>query len=166
MTTKKGLKSFLQIIARPPKEIRHVVDLPAVLLKKGTWFQGQASSAEYAVAKKWKKKEKPQAKDCFYNAQVFSSETNGIRYFEGYVLLQEAGTPVKHAWVVMQDGRVVDFTLEAMEVLAAEFGKRFDLKKVWYVGVEVPPLFIREHMDETDWYEPVAELYLESEIFE
>jgi hypothetical protein len=81
------------------------------------------------------------------------------RYFEGYMLVQTGLLPDEHGWVVMQDGRVVDFTLEAVEVVAAANGHTVDLRGALYVGVEVPSAFLLKRLGETDWYEPVAEFF-------
>jgi len=117
----------------------------------------------YAVTKQWKKKNKPKAKDCFYNSQVFCTEQSGTRYFEGYVLVQKGILPSEHCWVVMQDGRVVDFTLEVAEVIVAEMGHAVDLRGALYVGVEVPRAFFVE-LGKTDCYEPIAEWFYAEQI--
>jgi len=163
MKTKTEMKSFLQMMVKFHMENGHA-GLEALLLEKGSWFEGRADSDEYAAAKKWKKKKKPAAQDCFYNSQECCMEDNGSRYFEGFVLVQKGLLPSEHAWVVMQDGRVVDFTLEALEVIVAEMGNTVDSRSALYVGLEVPRAIIGERLAETDWYEPIAEIFYADQI--
>jgi len=162
MTTKAEMKSFLHFMATDDALLGYV-GLPALLLKNGTWFKGRTDSDGYAVTKQWKKRNKPKAKDCFYNSQVFCTEQSGTRYFEGYVLVQKGILPSEHCWVVMQDGRVVDFTLEVAEVIVAKMGHAVDLREALYVGVEVPRAFLVE-LGKTDCYEPIAEWFYADEI--
>jgi hypothetical protein len=162
MTTKAEMKSFLDFMTTDDALLGYI-GMPALLLKHGTWFKGRTDSDGYAVTKKWKKKNKPKAKDCFYNAQVFCTEQSGARYFEGYVLIQKGIIPSEHCWVVMQDGRVVDFTLEAAEVIIAEKGYAVDFRGAVYVGVEVPRAFLVE-LGKTDCYEPIAESFYAEQI--
>ena len=140
------------------------ISLAALLLEKGSWFEGRVDSDEYAPTKKWKKKQKPEAQDCFYNSQKFCAEDNGTRYFEGFVLVQKGMIPSEHAWVVMQDCRVVDFTLEALEVIVAEEENTVDTRGALYVGLEVPKVFILERLNATDWYESIVELFYADQI--
>jgi hypothetical protein len=163
MKMKKEMKSYLRMLAKYHTE-NGMTGLPALLLEKGLWFEGRADSDEYAATKKWKKKRKPEAQDCFYNSQEFCAEDNGSRYFEGFVLIQKRITPSEHAWVVMQDGRVVDFTLEALEVVAAEKGITVDTRGALYVGVEIPKAFIVETMSAPGWYDSIAELFYADQI--
>ncbi len=86
-------------------------------------------------------------------------EDKGARYFEGFVLVLKGMTPSEHAWVVMQDGRVVDFTLEALEVTLAGQRKSVDLRGFLYVGLEVPKTMILDRLAETDWYDSISEHY-------
>ena len=102
--------------------------------------------------------------DCLYNSQEFCSEDNETRYFEGVVLVQEGMTPSEHAWVVMPDGRVVDFTLEALEVIVAEEDVVVDTTGALYVGLEIPKAFIVETLNATDWYDSIAELFYDDQI--
>lgn len=133
----------------------------SLILAKGEWFHGRANAGDYEIARRWAKKYKPKAKDCYYNAQQFSIHCPAdCRYMEGYVLIDDTITPSKHAWVVMDDGRIVDFTLEAMERKAKRQHKLvLDTSDAWYFGVEVPRLFALEHIMATDYYDSVAELY-------
>ena len=70
----------------------------------------------------------------------------------------------EHSWIVMQDGRVVDFTLEAVEVVIAEKGHCLDSRGALYVGLEVPRAFVVERLADTGWYEPIAELFYADQI--
>lgn len=163
MKMKNEMKAYLRMLAKDDKE-NSLPSLPALLLKKGSWFDGRADSDEYAVTKKWKKKRKPKAQDCFYNSQEFCTEDNGGRYFEGFVLVKKGLGPSEHCWVVMQDGRVVDFTMEAAEAVMAKLRHAVDLRGALYVGLEVPKEFIVERLNATDWYDSIAELFYADEI--
>ena len=162
MKKKKEMKSFLRMMSTFQKE-HGVAALPALLLKKGLWFEGRADSDEYATAKKWKKKLKPEAQDCFYNSQEFCMEHRGIRYFEGFVIVQKE-SPSEHAWVVMPDNRVVDFTLEALEVVAAEKQIAVDTAEALYLGLEIPKAFIVEQLNATGWYDSIADPFYGDQI--
>ena|GEM_PF-5243583 len=163
MTTKDEMEWFLRTSAKYQMESGQA-GLPALLLERGSWFEGRADSDEYAVTKRWKKIGKPKAQDCLYNSQECCAEDNGTRYFEGFVLVQTGMLPSEHAWVVMQDGRVVDFTLEAAEVILAQKRHRLDLRTPLYVGVEIPRTFIMERWDATGWYDLIAELFYADHI--
>lgn len=162
---KKEVESFLHVMATYHAKSGEA-GLSNLLLEKGSWFEGRADSDEYLITKKWKKKKKskPKAQDCFYNSQEFCAENNVTQYFEGFVLVQKGMVPSEHAWVVMQDGRVVDFTLEALEVLAAENGNTVDSRGALYVGVEVPSVMIIERLAKTGWYDSIAELFYADQI--
>ena len=163
MDKKKEMKSYLRMIAKYNKE-NNQPSLPALLLKKGSWFEGRADSDEYPAAKKWKKRKKPKVQDCFYNSQEFCREDNGSRYFEGFILAKKGLGPDEHCWVVMQDGRVVDFTMEAVEAVMAKKRQAVDLREALYIGLEVPIKAIVERLDETGWYEPIAELFYADQL--
>jgi len=59
---------------------------------------------------------------------------------------------------------VVDFTLEAAEVILAQKRHRLDLRTPLYVGVEIPRTFIMERWDATGWYDLIAELFYADHI--
>jgi hypothetical protein len=59
----------------------------------------------------WKKRTKPQPKDCFYNAQTLCIEAS-LPYYEGFFF--STVPPVQHAFNV-QDGTVIDVTRDAIE---------------------------------------------------
>jgi hypothetical protein len=131
----------------------------SLILAKGEWFHGRANAADYEITRLWAKQQKPRAKDCYYNAQQFCINCGDFRYLEGYVLIHPID-PMEHAWVVMDDGRIVDFTLEAMERKAKKQHKLVvDTSDALYLGVEVPRLFVMEHIVSTDNFESVAELF-------
>jgi len=88
MNPKSEMESFLEMTAACEREIGPV-GLPALLLKKGSWFEARTDSDECAAAKQWRMKRNPKAQDCFYNSQEFCTKHDGARYFEGFVLVQE-----------------------------------------------------------------------------
>jgi hypothetical protein len=59
----------------------------------------------------WKKRKKPQPKDCFFNAQTLCIE-GGVPYYEGYYFSEVQ--PVQHAFNVL-DGKVIDVTRDAID---------------------------------------------------
>jgi hypothetical protein len=148
--TKKSMRDFLRVL-------RAHDDMAALVLSKGEWFDGKAEVDDYEITKAWKKERRPTAKQCFYNAQTFCMEHVEHRYFEGYALI--AGIPMPHAWVVMDDGKVVDFTLEAMLRKAKRERAIVDERPPLYYGVEVPRKFIVQRIVESGHSEPIAERY-------
>jgi hypothetical protein len=105
---------------RTKKEMRHYLrqwkdrsPLAGLVLKKGQWFIGRAKSNDYEVALEWRMRRKPKAQECHFNSQQFCTDCRNVRYFEGYLLI--GGPPIEHAWAVMEDGKVVDFTVESLE---------------------------------------------------
>ena len=164
MKLKNEMKAYFRFLAKYHTDFGIGPCLPELLLKKGLWFEGRADSDEYASTKQWKQFWKPKAQDCFFNAQDCCAQDNGSRYFEGYVIVQKGIEPSEHCWVVMEDGRVVDFTLEAAEIIAAEKGITADMKTAVYVGLEVPRAYIVETVAKTEWHGPIAEEFYADEI--
>jgi hypothetical protein len=138
--------------------------LPALLLSQGVWFHGRGGSNDYQSTRRWRKTNRPKAQDCFYNAQSFCMDCDEAAYFEGYVLCLPTLDPAEHAWFAMPDGKVVDFTLEAMERVANQEGVPCDTRKALYVGLGVPTAFIRETVAATGWHDSLAEEYLACQI--
>jgi len=62
----------------------------------------------------WKKRKKPQPKDCFFNAQTLCLVA-GLPYYEGFYF--SSVLPMQHAFNVL-DGKVIDVTKEAIDNLA------------------------------------------------
>lgn len=165
MKMKNEMKACLRWLAKYHTDFHVEPGMPELLLKTGgLWFKGRADSDEYADAKKWKKKHKPKAQDCFYNSQQFCMQYHGSRYFEGFVLSKKGLGAEEHAWVVMQDDRVVDFTMEAVEAVLAKKRHVEDLSGALYFGLEVPKEFIVETIAETGWYDCIAELFYADQI--
>lgn len=94
----------------------------------------------------------------------FCTQHDGARYFEGFVLIQKGLSPSEHSWVVMDDSRVVDFTLEALEVVVAGTRSAVDTRGALYVGLEVPRAMIVQRLDETGWYDSIAEYFYAEQI--
>src|SRR5262245_64638528 len=106
MRTKKEMRHYL-------RQWKDHLPLAGLVLKKGQWFIGRARSDEYEIALEWRRRRRPQVQECHFNAQQFCTDCHDFRYFEGYFFV--GGMPIEHAWVVMDDEKVVDFTVEAME---------------------------------------------------
>lgn len=152
------MEAFLRVMDDYHHTIQHH-GLPALLLANGRWFQGRASSTRYDSARQWSKKHRPRAKECYYNAQSFCLDHEEGRYFEGYAVFPSLYPPAEHAWVVMPDGQVVDFTLEAAERIGKREALSCDTHATLYVGLEVPTAFIRETMLTREWFESLVEEY-------
>jgi len=148
---KKDMRAWL-------RTLRQYDPLAGIVLKRGRWFLGRANVADYAVTAKWKKKRKPQVHDCFYNAQEFCLDHPEFSYWEGYFLI--LGNPAHHAWIVMDDGCVVDFTLEAVLQEAKRQKIRADaIRAPLYYGVTVPADYILRQVLDTGVSDEIAELY-------
>lgn len=106
---KKELRSQMRQLALALKSA--VGQDAKMLLKKGQWFRNRAHSDGYAETKLFRSERRPVPKKCFYNAQLYILHHDGARYFEGYAICNTLA--FHHAWVVMPDGKVIDFTLEA-----------------------------------------------------
>lgn len=126
---KEAMLSFLRGLADWQKT-NGVTGLPALLVSKGTWF---TQLAPLDVA--WKKKNRPQEKECFFTGQLYCMDTS-TPYFEGYALCQ---VPIHHGWNIV-DGKVLDFLVQA------------DL----YLGVEIPREEVAKQMA-TGFSEPIAD---------
>ena len=150
---------------RTKKEMRHYLrqwrghsPLADFVLRKGQWFMGRAESDDYEIALEWRRKQKPQPQECYFNSQQFCSDCHGFHYFEGYYFI--GGTPIEHAWVVMDDGKVVDFTIEALERKAKQDRSIFiDPMTPLYCGVAIPRYFIVQQTAGNGGRRPLAELY-------
>jgi len=150
MRTKKDMRYYLRLEA--PRDA-----LARMVLRQGTWFLGRARADDYRTSKEWKTLRRPRAQRCFYNSQRFCVDHTGYKYFEGFMLI--GGLPMHHAWVLMQDGRVVDFTLEAVLRKAKRDKAVVDLTTPLYNGLAVPRWFILRWLIESRCGEPLAESY-------
>lgn len=128
---KKGMTSWVRFFAK------HNDPLAKVLLKQGVWFEGRADSHDYEATNAWRKARRPKIKECYYNAQMYCMYHDDARYFEGLVE-SSVGGYIPHAWVVLPDGQVIDFTWEALDRNLRRDGIPSDTSKAVYFGVEVP----------------------------
>jgi hypothetical protein len=156
--SRKSMEAFLRMMDEYHQTIKYG-GLPALVLAYGSWFYGRASSNGYASAKQWRQKNRPMAQECFYNAQSFCLAHGEAKYFEGYATFDDVGSPAEHAWVVMPDGKVVDFTFESVERIAKRRGLACNTHDTVYAGVEIPTEFIRETMLTRAWLEGLADEY-------
>jgi hypothetical protein len=157
---RRTLEAFLRTMEDYHRTIAYR-GLPSLLLASGRWFEGRRSSEDYDSAKKWKSKHDPKEQKCYYNAQSFCLDHVEARYFEGYALFTGLNVPAEHAWAEMPDGNVVDFTFEAMEEAATCGGVSCDTRDTLYVGLEIPTAFVRDTMIVRDWFDDLAEDYVE-----
>lgn len=115
-----------------------------MLADKGEHFFGPVHSDTDPVAKAWKRKNKPKAKECFDASQRFVIDTPGAVYCEGYAMT-EFGL-IWHGWISWK-GEVFDFMLEG------------DAKKRDYIGVTVPTEWLAAKVEEIAATVPVAHMY-------
>jgi hypothetical protein len=156
--SKKSMEAFLRQLVEYQEGINYY-GLPAILLACGSWFYGRVSSDEYDSAKQWRQKHRPAVQECWYNAQSFCLAHEEARYFEGFATFDDVGEPADHAWIVMPDGKVVDFTFEAAERMAKRQGLACDTRDTVYAGVEIPTTFIRQTMLTRVQFEGLADEY-------
>ncbi|MBX9677312.1 MAG: hypothetical protein K2X38_01025 [Gemmataceae bacterium] len=151
MRTKKDLRHYL-------RQWKDRFPLAGIVLRKGQWFIGRAQSGEYEEAIQWRRKRNPQPQECYFNSQHFCSDCRVSRHFEGYLFIK--GTPIEHAWAVMDDSKVVDHTIEALE-RKAEIDKSIPIETMTplYYGVEVRRSFIMQQIVENGAGRPLAERY-------
>jgi hypothetical protein len=155
MRTKKDMIKYLKIF-------RETDPFAGVMLSRGQWFLGRANVDDYAITKEWRTKRRPRAQECFYNAQKFSMHHPAFGYFEGYFFI--GGMPMKHAWIVMDDGHVIDFTLEAVLRKAKRQKTLVDAMTPLYYGVEVPRHYVVQRVFEMGGGgESIAKSYYASE---
>jgi len=120
-----------------------------LILEKGEWFIGRAKVDDYEICKQFRKEFRPRMKQCFYNSQMFVGWMDKGRYFEGFMC--DGFIAVNHGWVVMPDGKLIDFTLEARDRhLKRSKADRegISLDKIAYLGVEVPTEFMKRKIVE------------------
>lgn len=120
-----------------------------LLLMQGTQFVTRQLAASYERAAQWQRIHKPQIKQCFYNSQLYCLTDSSARYFEGYSFF--GMIPILHAWIVMPDDQVVDFTLEAL--------KSAKIDDTVYLGVHVPTDYVRKMLLKRKFAEPCAQNY-------
>ncbi|OAI48428.1 hypothetical protein AYO44_06855 [Planctomycetaceae bacterium SCGC AG-212-F19] len=84
----------------------YMAEFTGVVLKDGELFTERVPGDTH-----WKKRKKPQAKDCFFNAQTLCIEGD-LLYYEGYYFSKLP--PVQHAFNVL-DGKVIDVTRDAID---------------------------------------------------
>ncbi len=84
------------------------------------------------------------------------------QYVEGYCFTDTA--PFPHGWILLPDGRIPDFTLDAAERRMRREGIVVDpTQPTVYLGVIVPGDFIRNHRVATGLSEPLALLCHQSQ---
>jgi hypothetical protein len=126
----------------------------------GEWFEGRANVRNYPQAIYWRRKHRPQPNRCFQNAREYCLTHTDSRYFEGYYMISES--PIEHAWVVLDDGMVLDFTHEAtIQKLRKDKGE-VHITPPLYLGVEVPNAQLVAIHSSVEPNEPILGLYQKS----
>jgi hypothetical protein len=147
-------KMMIHGLKSSQKEIGHFVRI------NGTWFEGRTSVSNYPDAGKWARKRRPQPGECFHNARMFCLDYPIARYFEGFYLISEI--PLAHAWNVMADGRVLDFTHEAVIRKLKKKKAMVNVRPPLYLGIEVPCDRLFELHGLVGPNEPILQRYKES----
>jgi len=114
-----GLTDYLDFVANVSVRSKE-----AVVLEHGQFFEPQPLPKKYQYG---------QAKLCFMNAYQLAYRT-GLQYAEGFAFPDFLEIPIHHAWVVDQDGKVLDNTWKKPGT--AYFGIAFDADFVEKVVVE------------------------------
>lgn len=127
------------------------------LRSKGIWHEGRANVKDYPSAVKWRRKHRPQGGDCFQNASEFCLAHTNAKYYEGLYLIFKA--PLDHAWVVMEDGRVLDFTHEAVIQKLKKEKAEVHVRPPLYLGIEIPHQQLAELHASAGANKPILELY-------
>jgi hypothetical protein len=133
-----------------------------LLLERGVEFYGRSPIDSDQAFDQWRRRNRPRPKQCYYNAQSFVIDTQGATYYEGYCVL--GSIPVPHAWAVLPDGSVVDFTLDALD-RAEQKAKRKGLPgdDTIYLGLSVPNEVILERMRVTRSADQVGPMHYTAE---
>jgi hypothetical protein len=133
-----------------------------MIFDKGIWQIGRKEAKSYSSCAAYQKERRPKMKQCYYNSQMFVVFDchSGAKYYEGYVC--DGFFAMQHGWVVMPDGNVVDFTLEARD----RYFKRkkanregISITDVAYFGVEIPAEFVRKKIVEIKCCTLIAHAY-------
>lgn len=133
-----------------------------LILEQGEVFYKVVHSDKIAQAKEWRKNNRPQIKQCFYNSQLFVVVSELGDYYEGYC--HDGLLPFHHAWNVI-DGKVVDFTLEARDRSLKRQKIKNNATSPAYLGVKVPKRALMENIVKTGVAEPIAQkVYLKMDI--
>jgi hypothetical protein len=132
-----------------------------LMLESGVPFCGRVRSEDDPLLRAWRKKNRPKKKGCFENAQKFALDPDSgcsAVYHEGYAL--GLHQPFVHGWAVLEDGRVVDFTLDVLdEVLRREGAEPVPAGEVVYLGVPVPRKALRAFVAATGCHERMAHVH-------
>jgi hypothetical protein len=61
--------------------------LPSLLLASGRWFHSRSHADRYVSSRQCTKKQRPTAKECYYDAQSYCLYHEEVNYFEGFAML-------------------------------------------------------------------------------
>lgn len=138
---------------------QHVGAYNKLMWEKGEWFIGRKLAKDYPVCADYKKRRRPKKKECFYNSQMFTVLEDAGKYYEGFMC--DGIIAVQHGWVVMDDGNVVDFTLEDRDRFFKK--EKMPLREspfpIAYLGLHVPTEFVKKKIVELKITTPMAHMY-------
>jgi len=127
------IKTILEDMVSKWAAIGHPALIERFVLRNGEGFGGSSLPVGVRLV---------QPKECFRNAYTLCLE-RGYRYFEGFGLPSPDLFPMQHAWVVDDDGRVIDNTWRTPEI--AE-----------YIGVEITRRDLMRQTSERGYYGVLA----------
>jgi len=84
-------------------------------------------------------------KECFHNSIIALVFHPTWRYYEGFVFTI---IPIEHAWIVDENGKVIDLTLEKLKWCYEENNKSYDHPPTEYLGINIPNDFLMEKIKE------------------
>lgn len=84
-----------QLGIKPPRET-----LEDMMVRHGRPFLEREPLPKGAV--------RPESQECYWNAWTLWCERPGLRYCEGYVMLEDGILPVLHGWCIDENDRVLD----------------------------------------------------------
>jgi hypothetical protein len=96
---------------------RNMARIYDLLLKYGRFFEPSPRP------KKYKPGDRHQ---CYGNSLDLVMADDGLRYCEGYVVVEGISIPMEHGWCVTEDGSVLDVTLRKPLIPLAYFGVVFN----------------------------------------
>jgi len=142
------------------KYLRRLGPIRHFIRDHGKWFEGRASVKDYPKAIYWRRKHKPQPNRCFQNAREYCLAHPEARYFEGYYMITES--PIDHGWIVQEDGKVLDFTHEAVIQKLKREKEKVHVAPPLYVGIEIPHEWLAELHVAVEENQPILDLYRKS----
>jgi hypothetical protein len=132
-----------------------------LVIKNGVEGFGRCDIDRDPRLKVWRRRNRPRIKQCFFNSQLYILEGGEATYHEGFCCRPvDTGWPFHHAWLVLPDGRLVDFTLDALDRLNHREGREAESREsVTYLGLPASAEVIRQGLSTNGDIRPLAEFH-------